>query len=351
MALFLCITLGAVAQVEVTGTVLESTGDPVIGAVVKEKGNESVATTTDFDGNFGLKVKSANATLIVSCVGMQTKEVALAGRTNLEITLGEDSEMLDEVVVVGYGTSRKVDITGSVASISEETLRQGVAANADQMLSGKIPGVQVTANSGAPGAATSIRIRGASSINSSNEPLYIIDGVQMLGAAGTIGGFDWTGDSSAGQTKSSNPLAGISPNDIVSIDVLKDASATAIYGAAGANGVIIITTRRGQAGRTSVTFDGYVAWQQTAKRLEMLDLPGFATYQNQLYNEGANYQLNTTYLDPDLLGPGTDWQDAVFRTAFMQNYQLQVSGGNDKITFAASGGWMGQDGIIIITVR
>ena len=347
MALFLCITLGAVAQVEVTGTVFESTGDPVIGAVVKEKGNETVATTTDFDGNFSLKVKSGNATLIVSCVGMQTKEVAIAGRKNLEITLGEDSEVLDEVVVVGYGTSRKVDITGSVASVSEETLRQGVAANADQMLSGKIPGVQVTSNSGAPGAATSIRIRGASSINSSNEPLYIIDGVQMSGAAGTIGGFDWTGDGSAGQTKSSNPLAGISPNDIVSIDVLKDASATAIYGAAGANGVIIITTRRGEAGRTSVTFDGYVAWQQTAKRLKMLDLPGFAKYQNDLYAEGASYQQNNTYLDLDLLGPGTDWQDAVFRTAFMQNYQLQVSGGNDKITFAASGGWMGQDGIII----
>ncbi len=347
MALFLCITLGAVAQVEVTGTVFESTGDPVIGAVVKEKGNETVATTTDFDGNFSLKVKSGNATLIVSCVGMQTKEVAIAGRKNLEITLGEDSEVLDEVVVVGYGTSRKVDITGSVASVSEETLRQGVAANADQMLSGKIPGVQVTSNSGAPGAATSIRIRGASSINSSNEPLYIIDGVQMSGAAGTIGGFDWTGDGSAGQTKSSNPLAGISPNDIVSIDVLKDASATAIYGAAGANGVIIITTRRGEAGRTSVTFDGYVAWQQTAKRLKMLDLPGFAKYQNDLYAEGASYQQNNTYLDLDLLCPGTDWQDAVFRTAFMQNYQLQVSGGNDKITFAASGGWMGQDGIII----
>ncbi|MDE5642999.1 MAG: SusC/RagA family TonB-linked outer membrane protein, partial [Muribaculaceae bacterium] len=347
VALFLSITLGIVAQVEVTGTVLEPSGDPVIGAVVKEKGNEAAATTTDFDGAFALKVKSDKATLIISCVGMKTKEVALNGQKTVQVVMGEDSQVLDEFVVVGYGTSRKVDITGSVASVSEETLRQGIAANADQMLSGKIPGVQVTANSGAPGAATSIRIRGASSINSSNEPLYIIDGVQMSGAAGTIGGFDWTGDGSSGQTKASNPLAGISPNDIVSIDVLKDASATAIYGAAGANGVIIITTRRGEAGRTSVTFDGYVAWQQTAKRLEMLDLPGFAKYQNDLYAEGANYQQNNTYLDPALLGPGTDWQDAVFRTAFMQNYQLQVSGGNDKITFAASGGWMDQDGIII----
>ncbi|MDE6331794.1 MAG: carboxypeptidase-like regulatory domain-containing protein, partial [Muribaculaceae bacterium] len=165
VALFLSISLGMLAQIEVTGTVLETTGDPVIGAVVKEKGNEAAATTTDFDGHFTLKVKSDKATLIVSCVGMQTKEVALNGRKDVEVVMGEDSQVLDEFVVVGYGTSRKVDITGSVASVNEETLRQGVAANADQMLSGKIPGVQVTANSGAPGAATSIRIRGASSVS------------------------------------------------------------------------------------------------------------------------------------------------------------------------------------------
>lgn len=348
LGLLMCLALSAAAQVAVTGTVLEElTGDPVIGATVREKGNDKNATTTDFDGVFNITVSKPDATLVVSYIGMQNAEVKLDGRTKVEIKMSESMTNLNEVVVVGYGTTKKVDITGSVASINEDQLRQGVAANADQMLAGKIPGVQVTSNSGAPGAATSIRIRGASSINSSNEPLYIIDGVQMSGAAGTIGGFDWTGDGSSGQTKSSNPLAGISPNDIVSIDVLKDASATAIYGAAGANGVIIITTRRGQAGRTSVSFDGYVGWQQTAKRLDMLDLRGFARYQNDLYNEGANYQLNTTYLEPELLGPGTDWQDAVFRTAFMQNYQVQVSGGTDKITYAFSGGYMDQDGIII----
>lgn len=345
-AILCLISASGFAQVTVKGLVNDSTGEPLIGASVIEKGTKNGATT-DFDGNFSIKVSSTNATLVVSYIGYLTQEVKLAGRTNLTVTLADDTQTLDEVVVVGYGTSRKVDITGSVASISEEQLHQGVAANADQMLAGKIPGVQVTSNSGAPGAATSIRIRGASSINSSNEPLYIIDGVQMSGAAGTIGGFDWTGDGSAGQTQATNPLAGISPNDIVSIDVLKDASATAIYGAAGANGVIIITTRRGQAGTTSVTFDSYVAWQTVAKKIDMLDLRGYAQYQNDLYNEGANYQLNSTYLDPSLLGPGTDWQDEVFRTAFMQNYQLQVSGGNEKVTYAASGGWMGQDGIII----
>ena len=345
-ALFCIVTMSGVAQVIVKGVVNDPTGEPLIGASVIEKGTKT-GTTTGIDGDFSLKVSSANATLVVTYIGYLPQEVKLSGRNNITVTLKEDTQTLDEVVVVGYGTSRKVDITGSVASISEDQLHQGVAANADQMLAGKIPGVQVTSNSGAPGAATSIRIRGASSINSSNEPLYIIDGVQMSGAAGTIGGFDWTGDGSAGQTQATNPLAGISPNDIVSIDVLKDASATAIYGAAGANGVIIINTRRGQAGTTSVTFDSYVAWQTVAKKLDMLDLRGFAIYQNDLYNEGANYQLNNTYLDPSLLGKGTDWQDEVFRTAFMQNYQLQVSGGNDKVTYAASGGWMGQDGIII----
>lgn len=342
-----CVAFAASAQVKVTGLVADNTGEPLIGVTVREKGHDKNVAVTDLDGEFSINVTNANATLVFTYVGMTTQDVALNGRSRVEVVLEENSSNLNEVVVVGYGTTKKSDLTGSVSSINEDQLKQGIAANADQMLSGKIAGVQVTTNSGAPGAATSIRIRGASSINSSNEPLYIIDGVQMSGAAGTIGGFDWTGDGSAGQTKSSNPLAGISPNDIVSMDVLKDASATAIYGAAGANGVIIITTRRGQAGRASVTFDGYVAWQQTAKRLKMLDLRGFAEYQNDLYAEGANYQQNPTYSDPLLLGRGTDWQDAVFRTAFMQNYQLQVSGGNDKVTYAASGGWMDQDGIII----
>ena len=347
VALIFCtISVGINAQVTVKGIVVDPSDEPLIGATVIVKGT-SVGTSTDIDGDFTLSLPKGKSTLLVSYVGYQSQEVKADGSSPMKIVMKENSELLDEVVVVGYVTTRKVDITGSVASVGEETLHQSVAANADQMLAGKIAGVQVTSNSGAPGAATSIRIRGASSINSSNEPLYIIDGVQMSGAAGSIGGFDWTGDGSSGQTQATNPLAGISPNDIVSIDVLKDASATAIYGAAGANGVIIITTRRGKAGTTSVTFDGYVAWQTVAKKLDMLDLPGFAQYQKDLYDEGANYQLNTTYLDPLLLGPGTDWQDEVFRTAFMQNYQLQVSGGNEKVTYAASGGWMSQDGIII----
>ncbi|MGN1246308.1 MAG: SusC/RagA family TonB-linked outer membrane protein, partial [Muribaculaceae bacterium] len=335
------------AQTSVTGVVLDSSGEPVIGATVREKGSQVGGTATDLDGNFTLKVASTKSTLVVSYVGMQTQEVKLDGKTNVTVKMVDGEVSLDEVVVVGYGTSRRVDITGSVASLTADQMKESIVTNADQMLQGKVAGVQVTQNSGAPGGATSIRIRGASSINNSNEPLYVIDGVQMSGAASSIGGFSWAGGSDGQNTV--NPLAAIAPSDIVSIDVLKDASACAIYGAAGANGVVIVTTRRGKAGHTNVSYDGYVAWQQTAKRLDMMNLQEYATYQNQLAEDGfiTGQNVNQAYRDPSILGEGTDWQDEIFRTAFMQSHQLSVSGGTEKVTFAASGGWMNQDGIII----
>lgn len=345
-AFMMCFVLVAAAQTAVTGLVQDTTGEPLIGATVQEKGNTSNGIATDIDGNFSLKVKSPNATLIVSYVGMETKEVPLKGETHVTITLAENSEVLNEVVVVGYGTQKKSDITGSVASISEKQMKQTIVTNADQMLQGKVAGVQVTQNSGAPGGATSVRIRGASSLNSSNEPLYVIDGVPMSGS-NSVQGFDWMGGSN-GQT-TVNPLAAIAPSDIVSIDVLKDASACAIYGAAGANGVVLVTTHRGSAGHTNITYDGYVAWQQVAKRLDMMDLREYALYQQSLLNDGV---LNTgnfdeTFSDISLLGRGTDWQDEIFRTAFMQNHQVSVTGGNEKTVYAMSGGWMKQDGTII----
>ena len=345
-AVLLCFVLSATAQVSVTGIVQDKSGEPLIGATVQEEGNTANGTATGIDGDFSLKVKSAKATLLVSYVGMKSQEVALAGRTEVTIVLQDDTELLEEVVVVGYGTQRKSDITGSVARISEEQMKQSIVTNADQMLQGKVAGVQVTQNSGAPGGATSVRIRGASSLNSSNEPLYVIDGVPMSGS-NTIGGFDWAGGTN-GQT-TVNPLAAIAPSDIVSIDVLKDASACAIYGAAGANGVVLVTTRRGSAGHTNITYDGYVAWQQVAKKLDMMNLREYATYQQQLLNEGVFTKDNfdMTYSDISLLGKGTDWQDEIFRTAFMQNHQLSMTGGNEKTVYSMSGGWMKQEGTII----
>lgn len=302
LACFAFIAMSMVAQTPVSGVVLDSTGEPVIGATVREKGSQASGTATDFDGNFTIKVSNTNATLIVSYVGMVTQEVKLAGRTQVTIKMSDGEVALDEVVVVGYGTSRRVDITGSVASLTADQMKESIVTNADQMLQGKVAGVQVTQNSGAPGGATSIRIRGASSINSSNEPLYVIDGVQMSGSGSEIGGFSWAGGSN-GQNKV-NPLAAIAPSDIVSIDVLKDASACAIYGAAGAKGVVIVTTRRGKAGNTNVTYDGYVAWQQTAKRLDMMNLQQYATYQNQLAEDGfiTGQNVNQAYRDPSILG-------------------------------------------------
>lgn len=347
VALLAAIAMSATAQVTVKGVVLDpATGESLIGASVIEKGTKNGATT-GIDGDFSLKVSSADATLVVSYVGYATKEVKLAGRTDVTIELDEDTQTLDEVVVVGYGTQRKSDITGSVASLSRDQMAQTIVTNADQMLQGKVAGVQVTQNSGAPGGATSIRIRGASSLNSSNEPLYIIDGVPMNTANSSIGGFDWMGGSN-GQT-TVNPLAAIAPSDIVSIDVLKDASACAIYGAAGANGVVLVTTRRGSAGHTNITYDGYVAWQETAKRLKMMDLRQYAQYQTELYEEGVLNDSNydKTYSDPSLLGKGTDWQDEIFRTAFMQSHQVGLTGGNEKTVYAMSAGWMKQDGIVI----
>ena len=347
LALMVFMTLSAAAAVQVTGNVTDQAGDPVIGASVMEKGNGKVGVVTDIDGNFAITVSSAKATLVISSVGLQTQEIPLNGRTKLDVVMKEDSEVLDEVVVVGYGTSRKVDITGSVASVGEDALDLTISPNVDQMLQGKIAGVQVTTNSGAPGGATSIRIRGASSLNSSNEPLYVIDGVPMTNSNNNIGGFDWMGGS-GGQTTLS-PLAAIAPSDIVSIDVLKDASASAIYGAAGANGVVLITTKRGQAGHTNITYDGYVAWQTPTKKMDMMNLREFAKYQQQLNAEqiiGDN-NMDDIFKDETLLGKGTDWQDEVFQTAFMQNHQLNVSGGNDKTQFSISGGWTKQNGILI----
>jgi TonB-dependent starch-binding outer membrane protein SusC len=331
-------------QGRISGTVIDGKdGTPMIGANVQIKGTTNGAIT-DLDGKFSLNVTTNNAVLLVSSVGYKPQSFKIGSKRNFEITLEENSEVLNEVVVIGYGTMKKKDLTGSVGSITGDKLKETVTANLDQALQGKIAGVQVTSNSGTPGAATTIRIRGASSLSSDNEPLYVIDGVQMSGAGSSIAGFDWAGGSN-GQNKV-NPLAAISPSDIVSIDVLKDASACAIYGSAGANGVILVTTRRGVAGKVKISYDGYAAASVLPKKLDMMNLSQFAGYQKYLCDDWGT-TLSDYYKDPSLLGNGQDWQDAIFKTAWMQSHSLSVSGGTDKIKFAASGGWLDQDGIVI----
>lgn len=328
----------------VTGTVVGSDGQPLIGVSIVEKGTTN-GVSGDASGRYSIEVHGGNPVLVFSFLGYETQEVAVPdGRTRVDVTLADDSQLVDEVVVVGYGTMKKSDVTGSVASVSADKLKTSVITNADQMLQGHVAGVQVTQNSGAPGGAASIRIRGASSITSSNEPLYVIDGIPFSGDGADIGGFDWAGGTS-GQTKV-NPLSTISPQDIVSMDVLKDASATAIYGAAGANGVVIINTRRGQKGAVRLNYDGHVAWQELARKVDMMNLQEYAQYQNELHDLYPAVEVDAALLDPSLLGKGTDWQDAITRTAITHSHAVSLSGGSDKFTFAASAGYMDQDGTI-----
>lgn len=333
------------AQVNIKGVVLDGTNsdEPMIGANVVIKGT-SDGTITDFEGAFELNVPKG-AVLIISSVGYKSQEIKVGNQTSLTIHMLEDTEVLEDVVVVGYGTMRKVDLTGSVGSVSGDKLRESVIVNADQMLQGRVAGVQVSANSGAPGAAASIRVRGASSINGDNEPLYIIDGIPMNGTGTSIAGFDWAGGSN-GQNRVS-PLAAIAPGDIVSMDVLKDASACAIYGAAGANGVVIITTKRGQEGKINISYDGYLGVQTFAKKMDMMNLQEYAAYQQELYFGGYSSTLNDAYRDISLLGKGTDWQDAIIHDALMHSHTLSLTGGIKSTQFAVSGNYSNQDGTII----
>ncbi|MCI8997907.1 MAG: TonB-dependent receptor [Muribaculaceae bacterium] len=330
--LLVCMTpLWAFSQnITVTGTVLDEAGDPLIGATVQQKGAAN-GIATDIDGNFKLSVPK-NATLVVSYVGYNTQNVAVEGRTNITITLKENAEMLDEVVVVGYGQMKRSDMTGSVVSVNDAAIKKSIPTSIDQVLQGRAAGVQIQANSGTPGASTSIRIRGINSLNATNQPIFVIDGVVI---------------DSATDDESSNPLSAINPSDIVSMDILKDASATAIYGSRASNGVIMITTKRGQAGNATVTYDGYAGWQEMPKKYDMLNLQEYARHHNYRANDLNLLDPSSAFVNPDALGKGTDWQDELFKKAFMTSHNISVSGGNEKTTYAFSGGYLKQNGIAL----
>jgi len=328
---------------QITGTVTDaSDGSTLPGVTVKTQDN--TATLTDLDGKYSIQANTGDV-LSFSFLGMTTQTVKVGSQRTINVALKEDLVALDEVVVVGYGTMKKSDLTGAVARVSGDRLKESIVTNADQILQGRVAGVQVQANSGAPGAATSIRIRGITSLTGSNEPLYIIDGVPMSGSGTGVAGFDWSGGSNGQNIV--NPLASIAPNDIESIDVLKDASASAIYGAAGANGVVIITTKRGNKGRTNITYDGSVSLQARVGSLDVMNLREFATYQQQLYNEGFLPNVDQAYLDPSLLGKGTDWQDEVTKNVWMHNHNISLNSGTDKTQFLASLGYTKQEGILL----
>ena len=328
---------------KITGTVSDAMG-PVIGASVVIKGTSN-GVATDFDGNFSLNA-SQGQTLVISYIGYLTKEVKVDGRANYNITLEEDKKILDEVVVVGYGTMKKSDISGASTTVGEKALKTSIITSLDQALQGHAAGVSAVSTSGAPGSSSSIRVRGTATLNANAEPLYVIDGV-IVQSSGTTGYDYGLGDALGnGSVSTISPLSTIDPADIVSMEILKDASATAIYGAQGANGVVLITTKHGKAGEAKFTYNGSISINRQTKRLDMMNLREFANYYQGFVDVGEASQ-SAYYNDPSLLGKGTNWQDAVFQTALQHSHQLSAQGGTEKVKYYVSGSYMNQEGTII----
>ena len=350
-ALFFALIQVAWSQsVSVSGTVSDGNGITLPGVNVIEKGTSN-GSSTDIDGNYQINV-AEDAVLIFSYVGFVTQEISVSGRELINVTIQEDLQSLEEVVVIGYGTQLKEDISGSVSSIDSEELASIPQVSIDQLMQGRAAGVSVTLNSGQPGSSVSVRIRGVNSIQGSSEPLYVIDGVPVSGDSGntatsgrSIASSSDLGDDGAGSVAVS-PLAALNPNDIESIDILKDASATAIYGSRGSNGVVIVTTKKGKTGKGKLAYSTYLGVQQVSNMLDVLDLQGYARLQNEMGQIfGLNEDLN--FLRPELLGEGTNWQQEIFSNAYIQSHQLSFSGGKDGTNYYISASHLDQEGTVI----
>ena len=342
-AMFGC-AFSAHAQTKTISGVVSDAIGPLPGASVQEKGTSN-GVITDLDGQFTISVKSG-ATLTVSFIGYNTQEIAITNQTSLDILLVEDFEMLDEVVAVGYGTMKKSDLSGASVSMGEDAIKGSIITNLDQALQGRAAGVTAVQTSGAPGSSSSIRVRGQATINANAEPLYVIDGVifQSQGQSGSDYGLgDALGN---GSVSTISPLSTIDPSDIVSMEILKDASATAIYGAQGANGVVLITTKRGTEGEAKFSYNGMLAINRQTKRLDMMNLREFAEYYNDFVSLGEA-TASAYYADPSLLGKGTNWQDAIFQTAIQHSHQISAQGGGEKVKYYVSGSYMNQEGTIL----
>jgi len=320
----------AEAQSRTIKGVVSTADGPAIGATVRVKGAQT-GVVTDLDGNYSIQA-APGSILQFSYVGYTTQEVKVGNQTSINVDLKEDSEVLNEVVVVGYGQMKRSDLTGSVSSVNEKAIEKSVPTSIDQVLQGRAAGVQIQANTGTPGGSNTIRIRGTNSLNATSQPIFVIDGVII--------------DSSSEDEGNSNPLASINPSDIVSMDILKDASATAIYGSRASNGVIMITTKRGQTGEATFTYDGYIGWQEMPKKLDVLNLQEYAQHHNDIADAQIT-NASSSYIRPELLGEGTDWQDELYRKALMTSHNLSMTGGTENINYAIGAGYLDQDGIAI----
>ncbi len=325
----------------VTGTVQDQSGQPLPGANILEKGTTN-GTQTDFDGNFEITISNADAILSVSYIGFSSKEIAVNGQNSITVSLEESAAALDEIVVVGYGTQKKSDLTGSVSSLKSEDLNPGANASVDQMMLGRAAGVQINQSSSAPGGGLSIRIRGASSLNASNEPLYVVDGFPIDNSPNLTSG----GAAEVSENQSpNNPLNSLNPADIESIEILKDASATAIYGSRGANGVVMITTKKGKSGKMRVTYDVYSGIQTVAKTIDVLNTSQYINAINDLSQEQGNSPV-FSQADISSIGNGNFWQDQVFRSAPITSHNISVGGGDEKTSVYASVNYFDQEGVV-----
>ena len=308
----------------IKGKITDNSGAELPGVNVTVKGTQK-GIVSDAEGKYQLSGVPAKATLVFSFIGYLKQEIEANNRTVIDVVLEADVKSINEVVVVGYGTQRKIETTGSIASVKSSDLVQTPVANVAQGLQARVSGIQISQNSGSPGGNVSVRIRGTNSINGTSEPLYVVDGIQI---------------SNGGGINDVSPLSTINPNDIESVEVLKDASASAIYGARAANGVVLITTKRGKSGGTRVTLDSYFGVQKITKTLPLLNAAEFAQLENEVFK-------NSYYKDPTSLGEGVNWQNIIFLEAPIQNHQLSINGGNDKTQLALSANYFDQDGIII----
>ncbi|MGF6925656.1 TonB-linked SusC/RagA family outer membrane protein [Chitinophaga sp. W2I13] len=324
-------TLNLSAQtIKISGRIISKSNSPIPGATVTLK-NTSHFTITDGAGKFTIDA-SPGSTLVISMIGYQKKEV-VAKTASLEVEMAENISQLEDVVVIGYGKVKRPDVTGAISSVSGDEIRKTQPVTFDQALQGKVPGLVVQQISGQPGGAVSIQIRGLSSFGGGS-PMYVIDGI-IIGSTATLG---------AGV----NPLAGINPSEIETIDVLKDASATAIYGSQATNGVIVITTKRGQVAPPSISYEMYTGYQQIPKRLPVMNLREYATFINER-NTGLGWGFDTRpeFVNPKYLGEGTNWQKELFRNAPMSNHTLSISGGDTRTQYLLSGSYFNQEGIAL----
>ena len=349
LILLLLVNLSLMAQNTVTGVVTDTGNQPITGVSVVVKGT-SVGVVTGIDGKYSLNVPSGGTALQFSFIGFTAQEVVINNRSVINVVLGEELTVLDEVVVVGYGVQRKSELTGASVSVSSEKLKSSIVANLDQALQGRAAGVTAVYTSGQPGSSVSIRIRGQGSLRAqASEPLYVVDGVPVQNVSRSghdVGLGDALGN---GSVQTFSGLSGINPADILSMEILKDASATAIYGSRGANGVVLITTKSGKTGEAKFTYEGYYGIQQQISRLDVMNLSEFAEYSTDWAAETSGRDPRVEYQDPSILGEGTDWQNALFRTAPMQNHQISATGGSDKVRYYVSGSYFTQDGTVVGT--